>query len=428
MRDILFILVLFVIFFLISNLPVELKSHEISTLLVGVMLLTSYLFADVLKKIKLPKLTGYMIMGVILGSTGVGFLTSTIMEELQFLENLALCFIALTAGGELRFNILKDLKKSILLILSAQILVIFWGMFFSFILIAGYVPYISQLDSNIKIVLAILFAGIALSKSPATTIGIITEISAHGKITNLVLSVTVLRSIFLIIVFPIALSYTKLLLFEHSQFNLSLLIEISFQLIGSMVMGIIIGILIIWYLKNIRIEISIFLIAVALVITEISSLMGLEILLTSMVTGIVVRNFSKQGGELISSMEIFSLPIYVIFFCFAGASLRIDVLSKAGIITAFLVIIRFFLSYLGNYFGAMLAKEDKVVQNVSWMGYIGQAGIALGVGIIIEKNLPVYISSYFFTVLISTVVINEMIGPILLKYALVKAKEAGVND
>ena len=166
----------------------------------------------------------------------------------------------------------------------------------------------------------------------------------------------------------------------------------------------------------------------ALVITEISSLIGLEILLTSIVTGIIVRNFSKQGEELISGIEIFSLPIYVIFFCFAGASLRLDVLTKASIITIFLVVIRFILSYLGNYLGAIMAKEDNTVKHISWMGYIGQAGIALGVGIIIEKNLPLSISNYFFTVLISTVVINEMIGPILLKYVFIKAKEARVQD
>jgi Kef-type K+ transport system membrane component KefB len=201
--------------------------------------------------------------------------------------------------------------------------------------------------------------------------------------------------------------------------------EISLQLLGSMAVGIIIGILIIWYLTKIKIEISIFLLAVALTITEVSSLFGLEILLTAIVTGIVVRNFSKQGEELISGIEIFSLPIFVIFFCFAGASLHIDLLSEALTITLLLVIARFLLNYLGNYFGALLANEEKNTKNISWLGYIGQAGIALGLGAIIKDNLPAEIGNYFFTVLISTVVINEMIGPVLLKYVFIKSGEAG---
>jgi Kef-type K+ transport system membrane component KefB len=167
------------------------------------------------------------------------------------------------------------------------------------------------------------------------------------------------------------------------------------------------------------------LLAVALTITEVSSLFGLEILLTAIVTGIVVRNFSKQGEELISGIEIFSLPIFVIFFCFAGASLHIDLLSEALTITLLLVIARFLLNYLGNYFGALLANEEKNTKNISWLGYIGQAGIALGLGVIIKDNLPVEIGNYFFTVLISTVVINEMIGPVLLKYVFIKSGEAG---
>ena len=73
--------------------------EEISTLVVGIMLLTSYLFSDIVKKIKLPRLSGYMIMGVILGSSGIGLLTEEIIDGMQFLENLALSFIALTAGG-----------------------------------------------------------------------------------------------------------------------------------------------------------------------------------------------------------------------------------------------------------------------------------------------------------------------------------------
>ena len=62
------------------------------------------------------------------------------------------------------------------------------------------------------------------------------------------------------------------------------------------------------------------------------------------------------------------------------------------------------------------------------MGYIGQAGIALGLGIMIEQNLPGNIGEYFLTILISTVVINEMLGPILLKYIFVKSKEARLED
>ena len=183
------------------------------------------------------------------------------------------------------------------------------------------------------------------------------------------------------------------------------------------------GILIIWYIKKVKIEISIFLFCVAITISELTQVFGIEILLTSIISGIVVRNFSMQGKRLISEIETFSLPLYIIFFCLAGASLHLDVLTTSIVLTSILFLSRTFMIYSGTYAGAVFAKEDKLVRNSSWMGYIGQAGIALGLGIIIEKNIPGQIGQIFHTILIATIVINEMIGPILLKYFLVKTKE-----
>ena len=93
-------------------------------------------------------------------------------------------------------------------------------------------------------------------------------------------------------------------------------------------------------------------------------------------------------------------------------------------ITIFLVILRQALIFLGNFTGAVIAKEDKQVKKYSWLGYSGQAGIALGLGIIIERTFPGEIGKIFLTIMIATVVINELIGPILVKYVLVKVKES----
>jgi len=428
MKQFFYILVFIGIFFVIKILVPDFRIEEISTLVVGIMLLTSYLFSNIVKKIKLPRLSGYMLMGILLGTSGIGVLTDDIVDSLQFLENLALSFIALTAGGELKFKQIKAYKRSIVYILTSQMIIIFIGMAITFYWIAGYMPFLSGLNQFMILGLAILFAGTSLSTSPATAIGIITELQSQGKMTNFVLIITVLKALILILFFPIIITLSKQLYLESISFNLELLADISFQLLASVVTGIIMGGTIIWYFKKVKVEMSLFLLGITLAITEVSSLFGLEVLLTSLVTGIVVQNFSRHGQSLISGIEIFSLPIYVIFFCFAGASLHVEILSQALFITFILVLARFLLNYIGNYLGAVLAKEDRFIKNYSWMGYIGQAGIALGLGIIIKQNLPGEIGEYFLTILISTVVINEMLGPILLKYIFVKSKEAKVQD
>ena len=422
-RNILYILIFILLFIGIENLDLPVTSQGISTLIVGIMLLTSFLLADFIKKFHLPRLTGYMIMGIILGVSGVGILTETRIDNLHFLENLALAFIALAAGGELRFRELKKNIKSVSSILFGQMIIIFSGVAVMFVLASGYFPILAAFPPNVIIAFGLLFAGTALSTSPATTIGIITETNAQGRITNLVLFITVLKAIVLIIFFPLIITITTGLTAGAGTPETDLIPMFILQFVKSIFTGVIFGALIIWYLKKVKVEISIFLFAITLAISELGFLFEFDVLLTAMICGIIVQNFSSKGDDLIKGIEIFSLPVYVIFFCFAGASLHLEVLGKALYLTFFLVIVRLVLNFLGNYIGAVIAGESQDVKRYSWMGYIGQAGIALGLGIIIEKSLPAQYGNFFLTILISTVVINEMIGPILLKLTFEKAKE-----
>lgn len=402
-------------------------TQALSTLLMGVMLLSAFLFASELKKSRLPRLTGYMVMGAVIGPFGLNFITHELMDQLHFLENLALAFIGITAGGELHFNRLKQNTRSIILILSFQLIIVFAGMFLLIYFLAPVIPGLSGLTPAMLPGFAILFAALALSKSPATTIGIITELKARGKITEMTLIITVFKAIVLVLIFPLIIVIAESFLSDNVISMWDMTQRVLIQIFGSLITGILIGIVIIWYISKIKQEISLFLLGVMLTIIEIESIFGVEILLTSLVAGVIVQNFSKQGLSLIENIEAFSLPIYVIFFCFAGASLHFEVITNALFFTSFLVITRLILLYAGNYIGAVFAREDKFVRQKSWMGFIGQAGIALGLGMIIKGSLPGETGDQIMSIAIATVVINELLGPIMFKYVLVKANETEQN-
>ncbi len=425
MKNVIEILILFGIFFVLGSRESHGDYNQgMLIVLTGFLLLSGYLFAEIIKKIKLPKLTGYMLIGILLGPIGLNFLNPEVVERLSFLENLALSLIAITAGGEFKFKKFKKYKKSITLILIFQIVTIFLGTGLLFLMAARYFNYISQLDFSLLIGFAILLAGAAISTSPAVTIGIITELKSRGKITDIVLMVTVLKAIILVFLFPGIIISAKYFLIEGTTFNLESFIDIIIQLGRSIFSGFVLGVVTIWYLKKIKVEKSIFLFGLTVVVTEISALLGMEILLTSIVIGIIVQNFSAEGNSLISGIELFSLPLYVLFFCFAGAGLHLDIIFDILPITLFLVISRFCLIFMGNYAGALIANEDSNVKKYSWLGYTGQAGIALGLGIIIEKTFPGATGQIFLTIIIATVVINELIGPISFKFVLSKVNES----
>ena len=428
MKNILIILVLIAFYFFLGlNEVIDETQHGKTAIITGIILLSAFLFANVIKKLKLPKITGYMIIGIILGPIGFKILTHEAIDNLAFLENLALSLIAITAGGEFKFDKFKIYKKSISSILFFQIFIVFAGTGLIFFATANYFNLLNKLDTSILIGFAILFSGAAISTSPAVTIGIITELKSKGKITDIVLMVTVFKAIALVLLFPAIITYAKYFLIEETELNISLFTTVFLQLGTSVLTGIILGVLTIWYLKVIKIERSIFLLGITIVITEISTLLGVEILLTSIITGIIVQNFSKEGDSLISGIEMFSLPLYVLFFCFAGAGLHLDLILNVLPITIFLVLLRLVLIFVGNYTGSVVAKEDNMVKKYSWLGYAGQAGIALGLGIIIERTFPGDIGEIFLTIMIATVVINELIGPILFKYVLIKVNESNEN-
>ncbi len=401
------------------------KPFEDATLLTGSVLLAAYLLALMLKDLKLPKLTGYMLLGILFGPAGFNFLNMENMEQLHFLENLALSFIALTAGGELKIQKLKNQLRSITYMITGQIVFVFIGLLSLLILLSDHISFLAGLQENVIIGFAILFAGTAVSKSPATTMGIITELKAKGRITDLVLAITVLKSIFLVLVFPLLIGWSKLYLLEGNALNSAMFIDVMLQILSSIGFGMIMGYLIIGYIKYVGKENSLFLLGVAVVITEISSMFSIEILLTSIVAGIVVENLSKEGNRLIRSIEESSLPLYIIFFSFAGAGLHLQTLQKALGLTLFLVTMRMLLLFIGNWAGAKAAKETKQAANLSWLGFIGQAGIAVGLGLLIERSFPGEVGTTFKTILIGSVVINELLGPVFFKYLLVKVKEVG---
>ena len=429
MKKALIIVFLFGLTFAMKTFLPEGKSlHAEAALIMGLVLITAYLAALLLKRLQLPRLTGYMLLGLAVGPAGLNFLSKDLLHQLYFLEELALSFIALTAGGEFKYRRIKKFIKSVIAQLTGQLSVVFIGILGLLLWFSDYLPFLKDLESEMLFGFSILFAATALSTSPAVTIGIITELRARGYVTERVLSITILKSITLVIFFPLIIAWAKLYLLPHTVINLDLLISVATQIFGSILFGVLVGLVIIVYLKYIDIEQSLFLLGTAIVIVEFTSILNMEVLLTSIIAGIVVENFSKKGEAFIENIEKSSLPLYIIFFGFAGAGLHIDAIVKAFVLTVVLVVFRMLFLYIGTYLGALAVAEKKIIKNVSWLGYMGQAGIAVGLGTIIEKTFPGPIGSSFKTILIASVVINELFGPILFKYVLIRAKESTKND
>jgi Kef-type K+ transport system membrane component KefB len=224
-----------------------------------------------------------------------------------------------------------------------------------------------------------------------------------------------LKDIIILFLFVIGLSAARTMIGGNS-FEVSKLVSIFFEIAGSIGCGIIIGVIIVFYLKIIRKRNGIiFIMMINFFSYEIFEPLHLHPLLIMMIAGFIVQNFSNRGEKLIKALEAISPTVYPLFFCLIGAKINISYLKSFFVLTLVIVFFRILFKYAGTYVGGAITGEDSLVKNRAWMAFISQAGVSLGMAKIIEKNLNL-LGSKIFTLIVSVIVINEIIGPLLLKF------------
>jgi len=169
-------------------------------------------------------------------------------------------------------------------------------------------------------------------------------------------------------------------------------------------------------------EIPIFIIVLSFLASKISSLLNVHALLACMTAGVAVNNFSNKGRDFIEAIEKGSLPLYVVFFAIAGADLNLGILADTWQFVGALVIGRLIFTWLGTLSGAFLAREKPVVRDNLWMGFVTQAGVTLGMAVIVADTFGTW-GTVFKNVIVGTIAVFQLVGPVLFKLSLARAGE-----
>jgi Kef-type K+ transport system membrane component KefB len=383
----------------------------------GILMLCGFISGNLVKKIKFPAVTGYILVGLLVGPFGLKLITADNVRDLQLLNGLALSIIALTAGGEIKLSGLKQNLKTINYILVFQTLFIVVGITVLIILLKTFIPFFSDPATfpglSFIIAAGLLVGIISTASSPSTTLAVIVECKKKNLMTQLILSIVMLKDIVILFLFVIGLSISRTLV-GGSDFNTGNLLRIFLEISGSLVVGIVIGFIIILYLKFVKKDSIIFILALCFFGYEIFEPLHLHPLLIMMIAGFVVENFSSEGQSLIDNLEAISPPVYIIFFTLTGAAINITYLKTLWLLTILIVGFRLLFKYLGTYTGAKAAKEENFVKKHMWMAFVSQAGLSLGMAKIIENNFSMF-GGKIYTLIVSVIVVNQIIGPLLLK-------------
>jgi Kef-type K+ transport system membrane component KefB len=424
------IVISFIVYILVAVLPAQYVVADAgSTLLFGFLILSAYLAAALLRRLGFPMITGYIAAGMLFGPWMLGLLSHEVLGELKLVDDLALTFIAFAAGGELRLAVLKERKRSIVFTLFFQLSIVLVGVTLSILALKDFFPFTAGRAFAEALAVAVICGVVAVARSPSSAIAIISETKARGPFTEMVLGVTVAADVLAIFLFAIAFSFSEVVISPLKNVDFIFLIGIGSEVGASLILGLVLGRGISLYLEKVRSDLTIFILGMAFIITRFSYGLGalfeaefdiqfhLEPMLICLTAGFFVQNRSKNGDAFLKVIDRSSLPIYAVFFAISGAALNLEALESMWLWALVLVFLRGVFIYIGAFVGGRLSSDPLRFQKASGLGFLTQAGVSLGlVKIVAEKFGSIGVD--LATLLVATIAINQVLGPVALKQAL----------
>ena len=417
---------------------------------VAILLLVALLSTRLVRILKLPNVTGYIVTGIIMGPFVFGLLFNNFSYEgikegiiyqhvntINWVSTVALGFIAFSIGTSFKKATIKALGKRVLIITALEAL----GATLLVLIILLVLHFVFPEYISIELVLTL--AAIASATAPAATLMVIKQYQARGPLVDTLLPVVALDDaaalILFAIFFQLANTFASGVPLSIYTVLLKPLIEIAISLASGLVIGLFISFMNRFFKsRNNRLIWCIFSVFAALgiyMLFKSPALGGFELssLLTCMMAGAIYTNFVSDSNRTLDVMDRFTSPIYMMFFVISGASLDLTIFfNRNGLIVvgiaATYVVFRFVGKWLGAFTGATITKCEEKIKRYLGFALIPQAGVAIGLATtaytLFNKNPNTALAgSLILAIILTSTLIYELIGPMVAKFALNKAGE-----
>lgn len=402
-------------------------------ILLAVAAIGGLMLSRLTKRMNLPAVTAYLVAGLLLGPfclgalgvPGLGFQSLEQVEGQSILTQTALGFIAFAMGSEFRLHQLKAMGSKAITIGIVQAVattvmvdLVLIGLYFLF-------PQVITLPA------AIVLGAIASATAPAATLMVVRQYKADGPLTRLLLLVVAIDDAVGLLLFSVSIGIAGAL--ESGAMNvLGVVVEPILEIVLSLGLGAIMGVLLdrVEYLFHSRSKRMTLSVAFVLLTVGLSQLKfqvgdvhcGFSLLLVCMMTGTVFCNVCDTSQELMDRVEGWTVPLNVLFFVISGAELDLQVLANP--MTLLVGVIYILFRSLGKYLGArsscQLSKCTTAVTDYLGVTLLPQAGVALGMAM---TAMSLQGGALIRNVVLFSVLVYELVGPALTKWALLKAGE-----
>ena len=394
-----------------------------TALALGFTLLGAWVTGDTARRLRLPRLTGYLLFGVLVGPYLANVITQAMAAQLQVVTGIATTLIALIAGLTLNVERLGRQLRAIGLLTAVTLLTAMAGLGIVCWFVWPWLPIAPDASGVARLAMLLLLIVITVSFSPTMTAAVTTETGARGRLTELVLAIVVLADLALLVAFSLATQLARTVFGAGEPAGGALLVRMAWEIGGAVAFGVLVGALFALYLRYVGREVTLVLIGACALLSQVGTTQEFEPLLAALAAGLVVENLAiAQGDALKTAVQRGASPVLVIFFVAVGTSLRVDALAVVGAAALGLATLRLALVWLGTRVGARLARiEPERVQYV-WTGLVSQAGITLGFASIVALEFPGW-GIQVQTLLAALVLIHEVTGPLFFRYGLSRGGE-----
>lgn len=399
---------------------------------ISISLFVGLLLSRLAKLAKLPAVTAYLVAGIIVGPyclgmfgfKGLGFISMADVKSYSIICDVALGFIAFSMGNEFRLSQLKNTGK------QATVVGIFQAVIATLMVDAALIGLHFIIPDKLPLPAAIVLGAVASATAPAATLMVVRQYKAKGPLTDILLPVVAIDDAVGLVLFAISFGVAKALALGKVDI-LSVILEPVIEVVLSLALGMIMGFLFTFFerffhsnSKRLSMSVTFVLLTVALSTIKFE-VFGIHCsfssLLVCMMLGSTFCNICDFSEELMTRVEKWTAPLYIIFFVLSGAELELSVFKDYAIVIVGLVYIA--ARSLGKYLGAFSSAKFAGCNNniVKYLGVtlLPQAGVALGMAIKAQTLGPDGIIVANITLF--AVLIYELVGPMLTKIALLKA-------
>ncbi len=395
--------------------------------LLGIAVFGGTIGGRLFQKLHIPKVVGYVALGILIGESGLKIVDHTIVKALQPFSYFALALVGFMIGGELKKNVLLKYGRQFINIL------LFEGVaaFVTVTLFVGIGGTLLFGDWRTAWALGLLLGAIASATAPAATTAVLKECKTRGPLTRTILGIVALDDALALLLFAIASSIAATLTGNSQAGIIRIFINPIYEIFGSIILGFIAGLvlnkLLLKYTEEDRL--LTFSIGSVLLVAGISLAIHVDMLLAAMVLGVIVANLNPiKSKNLFKMVDLFTPPIYVLFFVLVGAKLNLaNITLPIIILCAVYLVGRTLGKAIGANLGARVSNAAKSVRRYLPLCLLSQAGVAIGLSILANNYFPGVMGDAIVIIITTTAFVLEIVGPAFVKIAVGKAGEVGLN-